>query len=120
MLICIALVPRLNIEAMLCLTDTHPPPHERDDPYLYGQTRALPLSSSTCSARTSPSTILRHRPPVRSPAPEGLHDVHLIFSKFRPKNQELTRLTREPDGDATIVVIGTTVHPIAPRTPHRL
>jgi hypothetical protein len=25
---------------------------------------ALPLSSSTCSARTSPSTILRHRPPV--------------------------------------------------------
>ena len=32
--------------------------------YLYGQTRALPLSSSTCSARTSPSTILRHRPPV--------------------------------------------------------
>jgi hypothetical protein len=32
--------------------------------YLYGQTRALPLSSTTCSARTSPSTILRHRPPV--------------------------------------------------------
>ena len=42
MLICIALVPRLNIEAMLCLTYTHPPPHERDDPYLYGQTRAPP------------------------------------------------------------------------------
>ena len=33
--------------------------------YLYGQTRALPLSSTTCLARTSPSTILRHRPPVR-------------------------------------------------------
>ena len=32
--------------------------------YLHGQTRVLPLSSSTCSARTSPSTILRHRPPV--------------------------------------------------------
>jgi len=32
--------------------------------YLYGQTRALPLSSTTCSARTSPSTILPHRPPV--------------------------------------------------------
>ena len=32
--------------------------------YLHGQTRALPLSSSTCSARTSPSTILHHRPPV--------------------------------------------------------
>ena len=26
--------------------------------------RALPLSSITCLARTSPSTILRHRPPV--------------------------------------------------------
>ena len=32
--------------------------------YLHGQTRALPLSSTTCSARTSPSTILRHCPPV--------------------------------------------------------
>jgi hypothetical protein len=33
--------------------------------YPYGQTRALPLSSNTCLARTSsPSTILRHRPPV--------------------------------------------------------
>ena len=32
--------------------------------YLHGQTRALPLSSTTCSARTSPSTILRHRPRV--------------------------------------------------------
>ena len=30
--------------------------------YLYGQTRALPLSAYTCAARTSPSTILRHRP----------------------------------------------------------
>jgi hypothetical protein len=29
--------------------------------FLHGQTRALPLSSTTCSARTSPSTILRHR-----------------------------------------------------------
>jgi hypothetical protein len=27
-------------------------------------TRTLPLSPTTCSARTSPSTILRHRPPV--------------------------------------------------------
>jgi hypothetical protein len=50
--------------------------------YLHGQTRALPLSSTTCSARTSPSTILRHRP--RSPAPErssGLKryspDIHI-------------------------------------------
>jgi hypothetical protein len=33
----------------------------------YGQTRALPLSSTTCSARTPPSTILRHRPPVTRP-----------------------------------------------------
>ena len=32
--------------------------------YLHGQTRVLPLSSTTCPARTSPSTILRHRPPV--------------------------------------------------------
>ena len=32
--------------------------------YPYGQTRALPLSSTTCSAKTSPSTILRHRPLV--------------------------------------------------------
>jgi len=32
-----------------------------------GQTRALPLSSSTCSARTSPSSILRHPPPVTRP-----------------------------------------------------
>jgi len=48
---------------------------------LRGQTRALPLSSTTCSARTSPSTILRHRPPVRgsgalrSPAPERSSDL---------------------------------------------
>jgi hypothetical protein len=38
--------------------------------YLHGQTRALPLSSASTSrrsARTSPSTILRHRPPVNSP-----------------------------------------------------
>ena len=28
------------------------------------QTRALPLSSTTCSAKMSPSTILRHRPLV--------------------------------------------------------
>ena len=32
--------------------------------YPHGQTRTLPLSSTKCSARTSPSTILRHRPPV--------------------------------------------------------
>ena len=36
--------------------------------YPYGQTRTgppyLPLSSTTCLARTSPSTTLRHRPPV--------------------------------------------------------
>ena len=32
--------------------------------YLYGQRRGLPLSSPNCTARRSPSTILRHRPPV--------------------------------------------------------
>ena len=32
--------------------------------YLYGQRRGLPLSSTTCPARRSPSSILRHRPPV--------------------------------------------------------
>ena len=40
--------------------------------YLHGQTRALPLSSTPCSARTSPSTILRPRPPVTGDSP----DIH--------------------------------------------
>ena len=42
--------------------------------YLYGRldTSALPLSSTTCSARTLPSSILRHRPPVTR--------FHLILS----------------------------------------
>jgi hypothetical protein len=50
--------------------------------YLYGQTRALPLSSRTCSARTSPSTILRHRPPVTRPerSSELKDDIHQIFT----------------------------------------
>ena len=38
-------------------------------PYL-----SLSLSSTTCSARTSPSTILRHRP-LRSPASERASDL---------------------------------------------
>jgi len=37
--------------------------------YLHGQTRALPLISTPCLARTSPSTILPHVA-LRSPAPE--------------------------------------------------
>ena len=77
MLICIALVPRLNIEAMLCLTYTHPPPHERDDPYLYGQTRALPLDyvfgQNVTTCNTSPSTIL-----ANNSAPSCL--IHQIFT----------------------------------------
>jgi hypothetical protein len=40
--------------------------------YLHGQTRALPLSSTICLARTSPSTILRHRPPVTRSRAEKL------------------------------------------------
>ena len=32
--------------------------------YLYGQRRGLPLSRTTCTASRTPSTILRHRPPV--------------------------------------------------------
>ena len=53
--------------------------------YLYGQTRALPLSSTTCSARTAPSTILRHRPPVTRPerSSDLFNDIHQIFTRSR-------------------------------------
>ena len=49
------------------------PPSNTPSPHGHGHettclvrpvTPPVPLGSSTCSARTSPSTILRHRPPV--------------------------------------------------------
>ena len=59
----------------------------RPDTYV----RALPLSSMTCSARTLPSTIMRHRLAIglRSPATERssvFNDIHQIIQVFRVRN----------------------------------
>ena len=39
-------------------------PHKTPASCFYGQRRGLPPRTTTCPARTRPSTILRHRPPV--------------------------------------------------------
>ena len=57
----------------------------------YGQTRVLPLSWTTCSARTSPSTILHHRPP--KPAPERSSDL----KRYSPIFTSAARNTCEVD-----------------------
>jgi hypothetical protein len=72
------------------------PPCQNSRPgYPYGQTRALPLSSTTCSARASPSTILRHRPPVtRSVRSSDLHQIDGKFTRYSPSGVLPVRVVR--------------------------